>query len=112
MDTLEQLHELHARLLRAQRAETAAIRKLSEFTASGIRGRDGFRLLLDIVQAARRTTVETYEEWDRYVRTLHDGSADQPAAPGETAPADSQTRSGSPGRRRQRFDSAAGEIDR
>jgi hypothetical protein len=89
MDTLEQLHELHARLIRAQSAETAAILKLSEFTAGGIRGRDGFKLLLDRVRAARRQTVETYEEWDRHVRALNGSLAGQPAASGETAPIDS-----------------------
>jgi hypothetical protein len=79
MNTFEQLHELHACLVRAQRAETAAIRKLSEFTASGKRGGESFNLLLDAVQAARRRTVELYDEWDRHVRVLQAESSGLPA---------------------------------
>ena len=86
MDTFEQLHELHARLVRAQRAETIAIRRLSELTASGKRGRESFGLLLDAVQAARRRTVELYEEWDRHVRALQADSGGASATAERHAP--------------------------
>ena len=82
METLEQLHELHDRLVRAQRAETAAIEKLSEYVANGKRPRDGFDALLDAAQAARQRTVEIYAEWDRHVRALQN----PPPASDGTAP--------------------------
>ena len=86
MNTLEQLHALHARLVRAQQAETAAIEKLSEFVASGKRPRDGFEVLLDAAQAARQRTVEIYEELDRHVRAFQNGSPDRAPADGVAAP--------------------------
>ena len=90
MDTLTQLHDLHERLVRAQRAETNAIRKLGEFTASGKRQSEGFQALLDAVHRARRHTVEIYEEWNRVVHTLHTEATTSPA------PDPSVERQGSP----------------
>jgi hypothetical protein len=86
MSTLEQLHELHARLVRAQRAESAAIARLSEFVESGKWPRDGFQLLLDEAQAARQRTVEIYEEWDRHMRALRHEPHDRPVSDGAASP--------------------------
>jgi len=43
MDMFDQLHELRANLVRAQRAENEAIRNLGEFTAAAKADRAGSR---------------------------------------------------------------------
>jgi len=78
MDTLTQLHDLHERLVRAQHAENNAIRKLSEYTASGNRSAEDFNALLAEVHAARQRTVDIYDAWNRRILALHPEAAAPP----------------------------------
>lgn len=67
MKTIEQLSELRARLVRAQRRENAAIRKMSEFSLKG-GDRATFKRLLDDVHRARVESVALYEQWNAAVQ--------------------------------------------
>jgi hypothetical protein len=83
MKTLEQLSDLRARLVRAQRLENAAIRKMSAFSAKG-GDKATFQRLLDDVHRARMASVALYEQWNAAVQVTQptdeaDGS--EPVAP-------------------------------
>jgi hypothetical protein len=71
MDTIEQLRELHTRLVRAQRVENEAIRRLGGFTAKGRTDQAAFKTLLGAAHAAGRHAVEIYDEWSRLIELLH-----------------------------------------
>jgi hypothetical protein len=70
MDTMDELRELHARLVRAQRAENEAIRKLGAFTATGNSDKSAFKALFDAAHAAGRHAVAIYDEWNLRMQGL------------------------------------------
>ena len=82
MKTLEQLSDLRARLVRAQRRESSAIRKMTEFTARGSGDKAGFERLLEAVHQARLASVTLYDEWNAAVlaQGMDDGGGSQPVA--------------------------------
>ena len=82
MKTLEQLSDLRARLVRAQRRESAAIRKMTEFTARGSGDKASFERLLEGVHQARVASVALYEEWNAAVlaQGMDEASGSQPVA--------------------------------
>ena len=83
MKTLEQLSDLRARLVRAQRRESAAIRKMTEFTAKGSGDKARFERLLGGVHQARLASVTLYGEWNAAVlaaQGMDEGGGSQPVA--------------------------------
>lgn len=71
MQTLQQLTDLRARLVRAQRRENAAIRKMSEFSLNG-GDKAIFKRLLDDVHRARLESVNLYEQWNAAVQAAEE----------------------------------------
>ena len=78
MEAQEHLEILRADLVRAQRAESAAIRRLNEFAVRGGGDKQTFQALLDATHKARDISVAAYERWNRAVcesQTDGDGEA-------------------------------------
>jgi len=74
MDMFDQLHELRANLVRAQRAENEAIRNLGEFTAAAKADRARFKVLLNALHAAREKSVAAYDKWAEAVSVYQTGT--------------------------------------
>jgi hypothetical protein len=92
MDPFEYLHELHARLIRAQRSENDALRKLSAATTKRPANMADYKAVLAAAQAAGRRANEIYEEWNRHVESLHGDrhGAGRPDRDGQPRPIDAE----------------------
>jgi hypothetical protein len=67
---IEQLDELRVRLARAQRAESACVRKLNALLAAGPHSRAEYERLLRQCRAARETAQAAYLAWSRFVEEV------------------------------------------
>lgn len=71
--------DIHARLVRAQRAENVAVRRLGEFGLGQGFDKSGFANAMSEARVARERSVAVYREWQLLVEA-HDGQDPAPAA--------------------------------
>lgn len=69
--TFEELEAIRVRLVRAQREESLAVRKLNALTRTSRANRLTFEQLLVEARVARERAVAAYEEWAMAVEKFH-----------------------------------------
>jgi hypothetical protein len=73
--SFDELEEVRARLVRAQRIENLAIRQLSKVSSRTTMDRESFNRLMAKAQETRRASLAAYEDWLQAVERFR-GTAD------------------------------------
>ena len=82
--TMQQLEELWAQLLRAQRTENAYVRQLNALILASPSDRTSYDRLAEQCHAARLRSTEAYDEWSKAVARYGAPTQQAPVGDGQS----------------------------